>query len=310
MNRFGPLLYALSLTLACAAEGGEGAPEASSSSSSSSGEGTEASAAESEGGDGDDEAGASSEAESAGDGDGDAERVPGLVSVGYGGMRVVSRDGGASWSDYTAWSPDGDDDFDLLRAVAYGNGLWVASGWRWTTSTDGVEWTDHGPIYADGEALLGINCSIIEGLTFADGYFYAACPQWEQPGAIYRSSDGMNFEYLAEIGDTGGHLYLDHRDGLFVAYGDTQTSFASSDGVTWEVMPGLAEATYCESEWRSFADCHEAHWIDGYYFRGVWSNRIERSSDGQTWSVVWEDGEGDNVPYRARAMARGEVAAR
>jgi hypothetical protein len=307
-------LCLLSLALACSAGGGDeegeaesaGASEESAADSAFESSSTEGAGTESEGegessGDGDTDGG--------GDGDGEGDRVPGLVSVGYGGMRVVSRDAGATWEDYTAWGPDGDDDFDLLRAVTYGNGLWVASGWRWATSTDGVQWTDHGMLFEDGEALLGINCNIIEGLAFADGYFYAACPQWEQPGAIYRSADGMNFEYLAEIGDTGGHLYLDYRDGLLVAYGDTQTSYASSDGVTWEVMPGLVEATYCEGEWRSFSDCHEAHWFDGYYFRGVWSNRIERSSDGQNWSVVWEDGEGDNVPYRARAMARGEVAA-
>ena len=76
---------------------------------------------------------------------------------------------------------DGDGDMDLLRAITWGDGLWVASGRKWGTSTDGVTWTDHG-LPSDG--VLDINCGIIEGLAFADGYFFAACPEWEQPGAI------------------------------------------------------------------------------------------------------------------------------
>lgn len=257
----------------------------------------------------------SSSSTSAGESEGEVESgssttgeglVLGLVAVGYGGIRVVSRDLGESWGDRSSFAPDGVDDQDLLRAVTYGDGLWVASGWRYVTSTDGVEWVDHGLLNENEE--LGIPCNIVEGLAFADGYFYAACTNWEGFGKIFRSADGLSFEPWSMIDDPGGHLFLTHRGGVFVAYGDHGTSYVSDDAVEWSVMPGLVDATYCEDAWRSAVDCYDASWFDGAYFRGQWSNKILRSTDGVEWATVYEDLDEDNVPYRARAIASGMVA--
>ncbi len=252
--------------------------------------------------------------ESEGDTDTDTENgssttsdglVPGLIAVGYGGIRVVSRDQGLSWGDRVSFAPDGGDDLDLLRAVTYGDGLWVASGWRYTTSTDGVEWTDHGLLNESEE--IGIPCNIVEGLAFKDGNFYAACTNWEGIGKIFRSADGLSYEQISMIDDPGGHLFLSYRGGFFVAYGDHGTSYISDDAIEWSVMPDRIDATYCEDTWKSAVDCFEASWFDGAYFSSQWSNKILRSTDGVRWTTVYEDLEEDNIPYRARAIAAGMV---
>ena len=98
---------------------------------------------------------------------------PALIGVGYGGLRIVSRDNGKTWGDRASDIADGKDDEYLLRAVVYGKGRWIATGWKLWTSDDGVNWTPHGMI-KDGPKIRG--CSIVEGLAYKDGYFYAACP--------------------------------------------------------------------------------------------------------------------------------------
>ena len=133
--------------------------------------------------------------------------VPALIGVGYGGIRIVSRDGGKTWGDRAYATTSGGDDEELLRAVAYGKGLWIATGWKLVTSTDGVHWTDRGLIKNGKNKIPG--CSIVEGLAYNAGYFFAACTPWDSPGVVFRSSDGLSWTKYGTIGDTGGHLSPD-----------------------------------------------------------------------------------------------------
>ena len=193
-------------------------------------------------------------------------------------------------------------DQNLLRAVVYGKGRWIATGWKLFTSDDGVEWTDHGMIN-DGPKIR--SCNIVEGLAYKDGYFYAACPTGT-PSEVFRSSDGVEWESFAEIGDTGGHLFMGYRGGRFVAYGDEQRSFESQDALAWSEL-GIDEATYCEDTWKTLDECHGAAWFDGAYFREEWGGYILRSTDGEDFEEVYEDDQ-SNTLYRSRAMAEGFVA--
>jgi hypothetical protein len=229
--------------------------------------------------------------------------IPALVGVGYGGIRIVSRDGGKTWGDRASETTNGGDDEVLLRAVAYGKGIWVATGWKLWTSTDGVKWTDHGML-KDGPIA---SCSIVEGLAFKDGTFFAACTPWNAPGTIYRSPDGVAWSKHSTIGDTGGHLFLTYRGGRFVAYGDTKTSFQSTDAMTWTVMSGIEQATYCTDTWRSETDCKDSSWYDGVYLRADWQGKIARSINGTSFSVVYNDDQ-KNTLYQSRAIAAGFVA--
>lgn len=232
--------------------------------------------------------------------------VPALVGVGYGGIRIVSRDAGKTWSDRAYEKANGGDDEVLLRAVTYGKGLWVATGWKLMTSADGVHWTDRGKL-ADGPIP---SCSIVEGLAYKDGAFYAACTPWDAPAAVFRSSDGLKWTKYADIGgkgDTGGHLFLTYRDGKFVAYGDSKTSFQSTDALTWTVMSGVAEATYCDGAFKNGSACLESSWFDGVWLRADWQGIISRSTDGKTFSRAYLDDQ-KNTLYQSRALASGYVA--
>ncbi|MEQ1564410.1 MAG: hypothetical protein ABMA64_02145 [Myxococcota bacterium] len=230
--------------------------------------------------------------------------VPGLVGVGYGGIRLVSRDGGATWSDVVSFAPNGLDDEDLLRAVTYGDGLWLATGWRWVTSPDGVEWTDHGLI---ADAAGWPPCNIVEGLAWADGAFYAACADWYGEGHVYRSVDAHTWTLHGDLGPTGGHLFLSHHQGTFAAYGDSGTSLVSTDAVTWTELPGVVRATWCDGAYVSEVDCAGPAWFDGAYFSTSWPDTVRRSTDGVTWADVYVDPDGNSL-YQPRAMAEGLVA--
>jgi hypothetical protein len=226
--------------------------------------------------------------------------VQAIVGVGYGGIRVMSRDGGRTWSDRASFAADGVDDTNLLRAVVYGKGLWIATGWKLVTSTDGVTWVDHGLITNLPEPRP--SCNIIEGLAFKDRTFYAAC----SPGTLFRSDDGLHWTAGGSIGDTGGHVSLTYRGDRFVAYGDTKTSFASADAVAWTPLPGLVQATYCDGQWKNQSDCGDASWFDGVYLRPEWKGKIVRSTDGTKFDPVYVDSE-QNTLYQGRAFAEGWV---
>lgn len=233
-------------------------------------------------------------------------RVKGLVGVGYGGLRIVSRDGGSTWTRAAVEANGGLDDFNLLRAVAYANGRWLAVGWGATTSSDGVTWSplsrinEPGGVTWNGASV----CGLTEGLTSDGDAFYVACGT---PSQVFRSTDGTNWTALGTIGDLGVHPALAFRDGVFVASGDSGPSYRSTNASTWAVLPGLVQATFCEGTWKSRVDCHDASWFGGAYFRGVWQSRVDRSTDGASFSTVHDDSSNNSI-YRPRAIAEGWVS--
>lgn len=87
-------------------------------------------------------------------------KVPALMAVGYGGLRVLSRDGGKTWTNRQILAPQGGDDQNLLRSAAWFDGLFVAVGWKVMTSEDGVTWIER--------KKTGLH----DCVTFANGNFY------------------------------------------------------------------------------------------------------------------------------------------
>ena len=224
--------------------------------------------------------------------------VQGIIAVGYGGLRVVSRDDGKTWSDAVDFGDANADDENLLRAVAYGKGRWIATGWKLVYSDDGVSWKQHSMVRDEFQ-----NQQIIEGLAYKDGYFYGA----GDPGRFYRSADGLDWEpYGERIGNTEKHTALSFRAGKFVSYGDSKTSFESSDGLTWTEMD-LEQGTYCEGQWRSLSQCHDAAWFDGgFYLRVEWGGEILRSTDGSNFQRVYRD-PAEHTAYKTITFAEGYV---
>jgi hypothetical protein len=225
--------------------------------------------------------------------------VKGIIAVGYGGLRVVSRDDGKTWSDAVDFGDENADDENLLRAVTYGKGRWIATGWKLLFSDDGVTWTQHSMVRDEFQ-----NQQIIEGLAYKDGYFYGA----GDPGRFYRSADGLDWEpYGERIGDTEKHTALSFRAGKFVSYGDSNASFESSDGITWTEMD-IEQGTYCEGQWRSLSQCHDAAWFDGgFYLRVEWGGEILRSANGSNFQRVYEDPD-EHTAYKTITFAEGYVA--
>jgi hypothetical protein len=157
---------------------------------------------------------------------------------------------------------------------------------------------DHGKL-ADGPLR---DCNIVEGLAYKDGFFFAACNS-----SVYRSSDGLAWTKYSTIGDTQGHLFLTFRGGTFVAYGDSLTSFQSTDALTWTVMPGIQQATYCNGGFASQTACAASSWFDGVFLRSDWPNVISRSTDGKKFTPAYTDDKNNSL-YESRAIAAGYVA--
>jgi hypothetical protein len=232
--------------------------------------------------------------------------VPGIIGVGYGGIRIVTRDLGKTWSNRASFAVDGVDDENLLRAVVYGKGLWIATGWKLVISSDGgVTWTDHGMI--NKLPAPRPPCNIIEGLAFKDGTFYGACPQGADIGTVFKSTDGLAWTKAGEIGNTGGHLYMNYRGNKFYAYGDTKTSFVSDDAVTWTQLAGVDQAGYCNDAIKSRAECGDASWFNGVFLQPQWKAKILRSTDGTKYQQTYLDDQ-QNSLYQGRAFAEGFVA--
>lgn len=228
--------------------------------------------------------------------------VPALMGVGYGGIRIVSRDGGVTWGSRAYFSEQAADDGNLLRTVAYGNGLWFAVGQRFVTSSDGVTWRE--PRVLNEVAK---NCIGTEAVAFTGGYFYMVCGTW-----LGRSDDALSWSDYATLSDEvqsaiGGHTWLSHRGGKFGLYGDTGASFESRDALTWAELPGVAFATYCEDSFKSEVDCLQAAWFQGVYLRSIWGGGIERSTDGQQFEQVYADDLQLSL-YRSSAISEGFAA--
>jgi hypothetical protein len=232
--------------------------------------------------------------------------VPGVIGVGYGGIRIVTRDLGKTWSNRASFAVDGGDDENLLRAVVYGKGLWIATGWKLVISSDGgLTWKDYGMI--NKLAAPRPPCNIIEGLAFKGDTFYGACPQGSNVGTVFKSSDGLAWTKVGEIGNTGGHLYMAYRGGKFFAYGDTKTSFVSDDAITWTVLSGVDQAGYCNDAIRSRAECGDTSWFSGVFLEPQWKGKIMRSTDGVKYLQVYLDDQQNSI-YQGRAFAEGLVA--
>jgi hypothetical protein len=216
------------------------------------------------------------------------------MAVGYGGLRVLSRDDGLTWKNDQELTTAGGDDKNLFRGVAYGNGVWVTTGWRFFRSIDG------GLTWSENAAPAG--CGLMEGLSFGAGHFIGTCGT-----DAYESTDGVTFTHVGPVGDTGGHTYVFFEGGLFRSSGDSGKSFASPDGHTWTELAGVTKVASCEGKLQTRAAC-PGFWTAGAFLGSEWESKITRSTDKVKWTVVHDNlglSPGNNAPYTPYAFARG-----
>lgn len=202
----------------------------------------------------------------------------GAVGVGYGGIRILSRDGGKTWSKTGEVQQRGGDDGNLLRSVAFGNKLWVAGGWdKWWTSPNGADWT-----------LRPHKLGIIQGLAYGNKMFIASTID----GNILRSFDGLAWTGLGNAG-MGKHSRVVFGNGLFAVSGDPGQTVTSPDGTKWQKSPVADPVAFCGGEFKTNSACYGDKYNAGFWIEGTWlrdAGGIQLSSDSKAWKTVFQPG--------------------
>jgi hypothetical protein len=155
-----------------------------------------------------------------------------FVAVGYGGRRIRSIDDGKTWVDDQSLEPDGGgDDQDLLRTIAFGDGVFLAAGWQTLTSPDGKTW---GPVVNPHDNWFG-------ALTYASSMWVAVGGY----GMRLTSPDGVTWTNHS-IDTIASHphgclVVATAPITAFVACNDMGQRSYSPDGVTWKYSTGATD---------------------------------------------------------------------
>ncbi|MBI2514186.1 MAG: immunoglobulin domain-containing protein [Opitutae bacterium] len=154
--------------------------------------------------------------------------IPSEVAYGAGRFVAVSGNAARYSDDGVNWKYAVNPSAYSLGAVAYGNGLFVAvnsytySGYTHYTSTDGVTWTARNFIGQGQTAGFS-------GVAYLGGQWL----MWNG-GAIYRSSDGINWSGTISNGSVVASIA--YGNGLYVGVGPWGTVATSSDGAVWSEL--------------------------------------------------------------------------
>ena len=291
----GTLLFAtIPLLAACSSSGTDPGSGSGGATSSSSGATTAGAGGTS------DASSATTGSSSSGAGGAEVDPSGTFVAVGYGGRRVRSTDDGLTWTDDVSLDPAGGDDLTLLRTIAWGNGLFVAAGWRIMTSPDGVTWKDTPPdafkqnwigqmVYGDGayvglggygsrvtspDAVAWAQHSIDTtashpqgGVAFAKDAGFVSI---NDSGDLSHSADGAAWVYSGANVQGGAHE-LAYGNGIFLAISDVGV-VTSTDGATWS--PPSPFATM---------DVRSLLFAQGH-FTAVAPEHVYTSTDGSAWA--------------------------
>jgi hypothetical protein len=161
----------------------------------------------------------------------DAASTPGgsFVAVGYGGRRIRSIDDGKTWLDDQSLEPDGGgDDQDLLRTIAFGDGVFLAAGWQTLTSSDGKTW---GPVVNPHDNWFG-------ALTYASSMWVAVGGY----GMRLTSPDGVTWTNHSIASHPHGCLVVATAPiTAFVACNDMGQRSYAPDGATWKYSTGATD---------------------------------------------------------------------
>lgn len=217
---------------------------------------------------------------------------PVFVIAGYRAGIAYSRDLGMTWT--TVHGPIGPfaDNEEVLSGVAFGNGTFVAVGFKAFRSTDAEEWS--GPYSPGGSQWLG-------NLNFGAGVFAGAGGS----GHSAWTEDGMTWH-------KGTMLGTDAFDKS--AFGDGTFMAASRGGVWWRSMDGKSWSQDSSGHSDKIVWCGD-HFSDESacttlvpsgqvaYGEGVWI-RIDdyqprRSTNGTSWATP------DEVDFEATCVAFG-----
>ncbi len=221
-----------------------------------------------------------------------------FVAVGYAGRRVRSTDLGVTWTDDQTLGGGGDDVY-LLRAVGFGNGVFVAAGYKILTSPNGKDWQEQ---TNPQNQWLG-------GLVFQNGSFVAVGGY----GYSARSSDGISWTVTGTVGSNQASRSLAYGKGMFVAASDTSTPTAdwyqSTNGDSWTKLSGghaNNQIAFCNGAFADYDSCTGAFNARGRATtQGITvrlnNGRLERSTNSTDFTAV------SNSPQSLEDVAVGYV---
>ena len=207
------------------------------------------------------------------------ETTTNLVKFGQNGATIS-----ANPSKNFAWVARSAANAINYRAICYGNGLFVATGWNNTnnimTSPDGYIWTNRVQSTADFNAT----CVCYGELSANNMYVIMA----NSSGIPLTSTNGIDWSTSTNIGaDFWGGVcfgYDTSMNGLFVAVrynGSTNSVATSSNGTNWTLRTAVANT------WRSV--CYGYNTSGTGLFVAVstsGTNRVMYSYNGITWTGV------------------------
>ena len=138
----------------------------------------------------------------------------GTTTLGY----IISSQDGNTW--VKSGGPNG----NHIRAIAFGNGLWVAGN----DLGQILRSTGSAPTNWYGAIASGFTTSVIYGITYAAGLFVAVGGN----GKIGTSPDGVTWTARAS-GYTGTIFDVIYANGQFIAVCNDGGVITSPDGITW-----------------------------------------------------------------------------
>jgi len=156
----------------------------------------------------------------------------------------------------------------FIRAVTYGNGIFIAVGYHSTygivlKSTDGINWT---PGNSDTQHSLTV--PKLDAAAYGNGQFVAV----GESGTVLTSPDGTTWTER-NSGSTVTLNGVTYGNGTFVAVGDIGAVLTSSDGANW-----------IERNSETTSPLYEIAYGGGIYAAvGLWGT-ILTSPDGTTWT--------------------------
>lgn len=223
-----------------------------------------------------------------------------FVAVGYGGRRVRSTDDGVTWTDDVSLVPQGGDDDNLLRTIVYGDGKFVALGYRAVISVDGKTWL--APTAPFGQWIgaatwdfgkgfvavggYGLHATSRDGRTWSDHAFDTVASHCKHgialgggrfvsvndDGGRASSADGVTWTKSQGAAGAVKTTGVAFGNGVFVAVGDTSAVRSADGGLTFSAPASLASA----ASGIVFAQGH---------FTALSSGRVFTSPDGAVWTT-------------------------
>jgi hypothetical protein len=153
----------------------------------------------------------------------------------------------------------------IIRALTFGNGVYVAGGdaGTLTTSTDAITWTTR---------TSNFGADAIYALTFGNNLYVAG----GEDGTLATSTDGTTWTTRDSGFGSTEIRALSYGAGVYLAVGDSRTARVSTDGITWTETTNVIFSSIINATSATFGTI---------FVVGGASSALSTSTDGLTWTT-------------------------